>query len=334
MEVALIGILFLIILVIGHEFGHFFAAKLFGLRVDEFGFGFPPRIFSRKRGETRYSVNLLPFGGFVKIHGEHPKDGEKLEEPERSFTHQSTYRRSVIIVAGAFMNFLIGWIALCLVFAIGVENRVVIDRVMPGSPASAIGLMSGQEIEGFNSAEEFVNFVENNKGKEVSINGTVVTPRENPPAGEGALGVVVTDVGIEKQGIFKSIWSGLTSAILTTGLIAKSFAGFIGGIFSGNFTVVDQVTGPVGVFNLLGDVSALGFTPLVQLLALISLNLVVINLVPFPALDGGRLLSIVVEKIIGRRLSEKFEIFANAIGLAVLLLLMVVVTIKDIINIF
>src|SRR3972149_6691025 len=295
MEVALIGILFLIILVIGHEFGHFFAAKLFGLRVDEFGFGFPPRIFSRKRGETRYSVNLLPFGGFVKIHGEHPKDGEKLEEPERSFTHQSTYRRSVIIVAGAFMNFLIGWIALCLVFAIGVEN---------------------------------------NKGKEVSINGTVVTPRENPPAGEGALGVVVTDVGIEKQGIFKSIWSGLTSAILTTGLITKSFAGFIGGIFSGNFTVVDQVTGPVGVFNLLGDVRALGFTPLVQLLALISLNLVVINLVPFPALDGGRLLSIMVEKIIGRRLSEKFEIFAKAIGLAVLLLLMVVVTIKDIINIF
>src|SRR3989338_9914516 len=93
MEVALIGILFLIILVIGHEFGHFFAAKLFGLRVDEFGFGFPPRIFSRKRGETRYSVNLLPFGGFVKIHGEHPKDGEKLEEPERSLTNPPNGKR-------------------------------------------------------------------------------------------------------------------------------------------------------------------------------------------------------------------------------------------------
>jgi len=333
MEVILLGILFLIILVIGHELGHFFAAKLFGLRVDEFGFGFPPKIFSRKKGETRYSFNLLPFGGFVRIHGEHPIEGEKLEDPERSFTHQSALKRSLIIVAGVFMNFLIGWIAFSIVFTIGIPNRVVIERVMPDSPAAAAGLMSGQTIDGFDSAGEFASFTVANKGQEITINGATVIPREDYPEDEGLLGAVVTDVGIEKQGVIRSVWSGLTSAGITTWLIIQAFVGVIGGVLSGNLAVADQITGPVGVFNMLGDMSALGFIALVQFLGLISLNLVVINLIPFPALDGGRFLAIIVEKIIGRRLSYKFEMYANAFGLVLLLLLMVVVTIKDIINI-
>jgi len=334
MAVALIGISFLIILIIGHEFGHFFAAKLFGLRVDEFGFGFPPKLFSRKKGETEYSFNLLPFGGFVKIHGEHAGMQEKIEDPKRSFTHQGAFKRSVIIVAGAFMNFLIGWIAFSIVFTTGVPNRVVIERVAENSPAAEIGLTAGQTIEGFESAEEFANFVSENKGKEIEVNGTLVTPRESTPEDEGALGVVVTDAGVEKQGIFEGIWSGLVAAVVTTGLIIQAFVSFVGSAFSGDLSVVNEVTGPVGVFNILSDVSTLGFVPLVQFLGLISLNLVVINLIPFPALDGGRFLTIVIEKIIGRRLNYKFEAVANAVGLVLLLLLMVVVTIKDIINIF
>ncbi len=334
MGIALVGILFLVILVVGHEFGHFFAAKLFGLRVDEFGFGFPPRILSRKKGETRYSLNLLPFGGFVKIHGEHSEPGETPEDPKRSFNNQSAFRRGTIILAGAIMNFIIGWIALSLVFAVGIPNRVVIERVADGSPAILAGLASGETIYGFDSAEDFVKHINENVGKEISVNDKLIIPRENPPAGEGALGVVVTDVGIEKQNILRSAWSGLTGALMTTFLIAQSFFGFIGGIFTGNFDVVEGVTGPVGIFNMLGDVSALGFTSLVQFLGLISLNLVVINLIPFPALDGGRFLSVVIEKLIGRRLNHKVEIVANAVGLSLLLLLMVVVTIKDIMEIF
>jgi len=315
------------------ELGHFVVAKRAGMKVEEFGFGFPPRLWGIKRGETIYSINWIPFGGFVKIHGEHAEEGEKLEEPERSFTHQIAWKRSIIIVAGAFMNFLIGWVAFSLVFAMGVPNRVLIERVVPNSPAEIAGFQVGQSLEGFASAEEFLAFVNDRKGESVVINETSVELRENPPEGEGSLGIVIVDVGIEKKGVFASIPAGFTTTLSTTKLIAVSFVGFIGSLFAGDFDVVDEVTGPVGIFGILGDVSELGIAPLAQFLGLISINLVVINLIPFPALDGGRFLAILVEKIIGRRLGHKFELFANAIGLTLLLTLMVVVTIKDIINI-
>ena len=331
--VIVIGIIFLIILVIGHELGHFFAAKAFGLRVDEFGFGFPPKVFAIKGKETTYSFNLLPFGGFVKIHGEHGDRDKKIDEPERSFDTQTAWKRGTIIAAGAFMNFLIGWIAFAIVFGLGMPNRVIIGDVLPNSPAETAGLVSGQTIEGYDSTEEFINFVSDHRGEEISINGLTVTPRVNPPDGEGALGVTVVDAGLESRGFFKSIWSGLVSAVTTTFLIASAFAEFLKNIFIGDFGVVEQVTGPVGVFGILGEVAELGIVSLVQFLGLISLNLVVINLIPFPALDGGRFLTIVIEKVIGRRLNYKFEIAANVIGLGLLLLLMVVVTIKDIRNI-
>jgi len=331
--IIVIGIIFLIILVIGHELGHFFAAKAFRLRVDELGFGFPPRIFAIKRKETTYSFNLLPFGGFVKIHGEHGDRDKEIDEPERSFNNQTAWKRGTIIAAGAFMNFLIGWIAISIVFALGVPNRVVIGDVLPDSPAADAGLTTGQTIEGYESTEEFINFVTAHRGEEILINGLAVTPRVNPPAGEGAIGVTVVDAGLESQGFIKSIWSGLVSAVTITFLIAGAFIGFLGNIFGGDFGVVEQVTGPVGIFRILEDVTELGIASLVQFLGLISLNLVVINLIPFPALDGGRFLTIVIEKVIGRRLNYKFELAANAVGLGLLLLLMVIVTIKDVKNI-
>lgn len=331
--IIVIGIIFLIILVIGHELGHFFAAKAFRLRVDELGFGFPPRIFAIKRKETTYSFNLLPFGGFVKIHGEHGDSDKEIDEPERSFNNQTAWKRGTIIAAGAFMNFLIGWIAISIVFALGVPNRVVIGDVLPNSPAADAGLTIGQTIEGYDSTEDFINFVTAHRGEEILINGLAVTPRVNPPSGEGAIGVTVVDAGLESQGFIKSIWSGLVSAVTTTFLIAGAFIGFLGNIFGGDFGVVEQVTGPVGIFRILEDVTELGIASLVQFLGLISLNLVVINLIPFPALDGGRFLTIVIEKVIGRRLNYKFELAANAVGLGLLLLLMVIVTIKDVKNI-
>lgn len=333
MVTAVIGILFLIILVIGHELGHFFAAKMFKLRVDEFGFGFPPRIFSKKRKETTYSFNLLPFGGYVKIYGEHPNQDEEIKEPERSFTHQLAWKRAVIIVAGAFMNFLIGWIAFSVVLAAGIPNMVLIERVIPGSPADTAGFSVGQVIEGFDSAEEFANFINSNRGEELELNNLNVIPRENPPEGEGPLGITVVDGGVEKHGVLQSIPRGFTSAVRTTWLLTGAFIGFIGSIVVGNFSVVEQVTGPVGVYGMLAGVSNLGVSPLIQFLGLISLNLVVINLLPFPALDGGRLLTIAVEKIVGRRLNYKFETIVNIVGLGLLLLLMIVVTIRDITNI-
>lgn len=329
----LIGILFLVILILGHEFGHFLAAKLFGLRVDEFGIGFPPKVFSKRIHETRYSFNLLPFGGFVKIHGEHSSADEKLEEPERSFVHQPAWRRSVIIIAGAFMNFLIGWLAFSAVFMLGIPTRILIEGVLPGSPAAEAGLEAGTYVEGFNSASEFVKFVNDNQGSEITVNGRTVVPRTNPPADEGALGVVVTDVGVPKQNVLESLWRGLQSAVGVTRFIAGAFGALLGGFISGDFALADEVTGPVGVFDVLGETSKLGAAYLIQFLGLISLNLVVINLAPFPALDGGRFLFILIEKVIGRQINYRFQTAANAIGLALLLVLMAVVTIRDIMRI-
>jgi len=331
--IVLIGIVFVIILIAGHELGHFIAAKGFGLRVDEFGIGFPPKIYSRKKGETKYSINALPFGGFVRIHGESTKEEEGLEDPGRSFVHQPAWKRVAIILAGVFMNFLIGWIAFSVVFTAGIPTRVFIEDVSPGSPAAEAGIKAGELLVGYSSSEEFVMVVNENIGDEIVVNGKYVVPREDFPEGEGPLGVVLLEGGSEKQGFGRSTILGLTEASKTTGLIAKSFGNVIKGLFTGNFEVAGQVSGPVGVFKILGDTAELGVVSLVQFLGLISLNLVVINMIPFPALDGGRFLFIVVEKLIGRRIDRKFEAIVNGIGILLLLSIMVIVTARDIIKI-
>jgi regulator of sigma E protease len=333
-SVIVMGLIFLVVLIVGHEFGHFIAAKIFKLRVDEFGIGFPPKIFSRKIGETKYSINSLPFGGFVKIHGEHSSTKDRLDEPERSFIHQSVPKRMTIIIAGVLMNFLIGWIAFSVVFSIGTPKHILIENIAPDSPAAIAGLKIGDYIEGYESADNFLSFVNNNLGKEISLNEYKVAPRINPPEKEGPLGITIVETGVDKQPILKSFLYGFKSMAEITVLIIKAFIGLIGGIFTGDFTLAKQVSGPVGVLNILGETSRLGFASLIQFLGLISINLAVINLFPFPALDGGRFVFVLLEGITRRRLNEKFEIIANAAGLIILLLLMVIVTIRDIIKIF
>lgn len=332
-ELILIGIFFLFILVVGHELGHFLAAKFFGLRVDEFGIGFPPRLFSKYMGGTEYSINALPFGGFVRIYGEHSVRDRTAEEPSRSFAHQPAWKRLVIIAAGAFMNFLIGWAAFTAVYAVGMRNSILIEKVLPGSPASEAGIEAGTYISGFDSAESFIAYIDANRGKEIEINGKTVVPRINPPEQEGALGVVVTETGIPREGIIKSVWKGFVSAVAMTAAIAKAFGVLIWGLIGGDFSAASGIAGPVGVFSILSEASKLGAAYLIQFLGLISLNLVVINLIPFPALDGGRFLFILAEKVAGRELSYRLQIATNAIGLALLLILMVVITIRDIMRI-
>ncbi len=329
MSLIITSIIFISILIIGHEFGHFFAAKAFKLRVEEFSLGFPPRIFSKKIGETKYSFNLLPFGGFVKIYGEEGS-AALLEEPERSFAHQPAWKRALIVLAGVIMNFLIGWLALSLVFSLGLPQRLLIEEVSPGSPAAEAGLRPGEEIEGFNSAQAFTGFVEANKGNPININGETITPRANPPAGEGALGLKITEVGAPAENPLKSLGQGFIAALAIMGFIFKAIALFFVGIFTGNFTVLGEVAGPVGVFNLIGEAGKLGFVYLINFLGLISLNLAAINLIPFPALDGGRLLFVGLEKLAGRPINKRWESLVNAVGLALLFTLMLVITFRDI----
>jgi len=382
-------IIFLSILVLVHELGHFLTAKKFGLLVEEFGFGLPPRIWGKKIGETLYSINALPFGGFVKIFGENgennmaekpfsktavvspqrgetPLDSQPRSSPKfcfaklrrdharsasetfsqkvfppfpRSFSSLKIWRRMVIIGAGVLMNFLLGWLVISIVFAVGAPQAILITQIFPMSPAEKIGLQVGDRILN-TSADNFIKFTNENRGKEITVkierNGEIkeffITPRINPPVGEGALGIGLLETGAPKQNIFSSIWEGLKTSIQIIGLVFSTIFNLISQLLTFRGVSLEQVAGPVGIVKATAQAQSLGFSYLFQLLALISLNLVVINIMPFPALDGGRLLFLLIEKIKGSPLPLKFERYANTAGMAILIILMISITIRDIVK--
>lgn len=339
--VILIG---LSVVIISHEAGHFFAAKYFRLKVDEFGFGFPPRIFSWQKGETKYSVNGLPFGGFVKIAGENGEFGSGVapeavsqEERSRYFFSQSAWRRSVIILAGVLMNFLLGWFLFSAVGAIGTPSLIVIGEVAAGSPADEIGLRQGDTLEGFAVSDDFIAYINTHRGEEVTLSvrrgserlTRSVVPRVAPPPGEGSLGVSLIDSGAPRQSIPRALVTGLEKTLFVSWFTLFSFGQLLFTLFTQG-TLLGDVVGPVGIFSVASETSQLGILYLIQLIALISINLAVINLLPFPALDGGRFFMILVEKLKGSPISRKTEALVNGIGFAFLLSLMVVITIHDI----
>ncbi len=357
---AIIVIIGISVLILLHELGHFIAAKNAGLRVDEFGFGFPPRMFSwrpkrwvkegetlhKVQGDTVYSVNWLPFGGFVKIYGE-SKEQLKNEEiktgeatdTSRSFAHQSAWRRSVIILAGIAMNFILGWLILSAVFMIGASESVVITQVADNSPAQTAGLLPGDQLVGYTKAEDFISFTDSNRGKEIELQVQrgdeqlvfELTPRENPAPGQGPLGVALSQAGFPKLPFFEAIWTGLTTSLDIMAEIIKTFGRLFGSLFSRG-ELLEGVVGPVGIFGVAGDLGSIGFVYILQLIGLISLNLAILNAMPFPALDGGRFLFILIEKIKGSAISPKRELVANLVGFGVLLILMVAITARDIIR--
>ncbi len=338
METLIIAIVFLGILIVGHELGHFTVAKWFKLKVEEFGFGFPPRLLKKKIGETVYTLNAIPFGGFVKIYGE--DHSEEILEKERSFESLPASKKSLIVAAGAIMNFIIGWFAISMVFMIGVAPTVFIGQVSKESPAALVGLKEGDELKGFNNVSEFTSFVNQNRGNEIDLNVVrenrkliiKAIPRVNPPLGEGPLGVSLIDGGIPKHSITEALYEGGKASLKILGTIFVNLFKLVTGLLTGNWQATAGVTGPIGIFNFLGTASKLGVVYLLQILSLISLNLTAINMIPFPALDGGRLFFILYEKLSGSKLNYKVQAIAHTVGFAILILLMVIVTVKDIIN--
>jgi regulator of sigma E protease len=333
------------LLVTVHELGHFLAAKYYGMGVIEFAVGFPPRIFQKKIGRTVYSIGLIFLGGFVKIFGENGDavvvNSEKSEEvnkeiiftKEESFAAARTGAKAVVLAMGVIMNFLFGWLLFALVFMIGTTPRIMIEQVFAESPAMKAGLMPGDEVTGFASLEVFINYIKAHQGEAVNLTvkrgkGTVqVTPvlEANPVKGKGALGVGLSEfAGVVRQGFFSSLYEGLVMAFKTVLLILLS----LGQIF---FLSAD-VLGPVGIVQVGAGTYSSGMVYLLQFLGLLSINLAVLNSLPIPALDGGRLLFLLIEKLSGRNLSEKFQVVANAVSFGLLILLIVFVTVKDILR--
>lgn len=343
----LIFLLVLSVLVIVHEFGHFIIARKFGVWVEEFGFGLPPRIIGKKIGETLYSLNLLPFGGFVKLHGESSE--EKLEDPRRAFIAKSKKVRISIVVAGVIMNFLLAIVSFAVVYSFSgiprnVKNVKVVE-VIAGSPAQTAGLIVGDIVKKVGKKEvakvsEFVKLVEESKGKKVQLvverdsseTKLSVIPRESPPVGEGPLGVVITDTEIYFPPIFLrpfyGIYYGFKDAVFWGKSIATGLFGIIKGLFAGNLP--QDIAGPVGIFAITSKAAQYGILAVINFIGIMSVNLAILNVLPFPALDGGRLLFIGIEKAIGRKILPKLESAVHTIGMIILLLLLLAITVHDI----
>lgn len=345
------------ILVLTHEWGHFIVARRAGLIVEEFGFGFPPRLFSFKKGETLYSINLLPLGGFVKILGE---DGSGIDNP-KSFASKSISVRSLITAAGVAMNFILGAVLLIIGFYIGLpqaidkENetlakniQIQIVSVAFNSPANAAGINFGDAVKYLKIGDKIINIneitilqntVNEYLGKNIILGieraGTPlefkIMPRKDPPQGEGALGIALVKTGVMSYSWYQSVWLGVKSSFIVTWEIIKGFAGMLKNLIARG-EVPSEISGPVGIAILTKQAASLGFTYLLNLIALISFNLAVLNLIPFPALDGGRLLFFGIEKIKGSKISPKIENAIHAIGLFFLLALVILITYRDILK--
>lgn len=348
----IVFILILALLVLVHEFGHFFAAKKNGVRVEEFGFGFPPRVFGIQRGETLYSINLLPIGGFVKLYGEEYQEMKIKLDPklrDKAFVYKHPFRKILIIVAGVIGNFLLGWILISFLFTQGVPtpvNKVLIEKVLPSSPAFIAGLHENDSISklsvngkeySINSSTDFTAFAKKFAGKEISVvverNNKIFSytliPRITPPKGEGPLGIVITSFVEKKYPWYQAPFYGLVEASKITQKIASELVKTLFQFVTFQKTNV-EVAGPVGIAQYTGQAIKFGKNAVLELIALLSLNLAIINILPFPALDGGRLVFVIYEWVTKRQVNRKVEQYTNLVGIIILLTLAALITLHDI----
>ncbi|MBL7036281.1 site-2 protease family protein [Candidatus Microgenomates bacterium] len=340
-------ILLLSTLILVHELGHFWVAKKNGIWVEEFGFGLPPRIIGKKVGDTIYSLNLLPFGGFVRLHGELTADG--VTKPKRAFINKSKKVKTAVIVAGVIMNFLLAVVAFAIVYSTaGIPketNKVQVMDVNPGSPAQVAGLIQGdvitkvKDIE-ISSTTGFINEINANLGKRTVLEvvsgeetkKVTIKPRVDHPEDEGPLGVVISSVEIYYPPVwqrpFYGIYFGFKEALFWGGNIIVGFSSIFKDLFSGH--APQDIAGPVGIFAITSEAAKTGIMSLLNLLGIISVNLAILNIIPFPALDGGRLLFILIEGVVGRKVLPKAEAVIHAVGMIVLIGLLLAITIHDI----
>jgi regulator of sigma E protease len=347
-----------------HELGHFLVAKASGIRVDEFAIGFPPRLVSKKVGETIYSLNLVPFGGYVKIFGENP-DTESLSGPDskRSFVNKNRMVQAAVLVAGITFNFLFAWLLLSAGYFFGspvplegyekytlTDKHTIIISVLPESPAAEAGLKLEDSILFLERgttrlerplAEEVEKFVAEGGTQEITLGyerareaQTIkIKPEGGFVEGKAIIGVSLASIGTLKVGFPHAFIEGTKTTWYVTRATAVGLWSFFSQAFQGQADF-SSVTGPVGIANLVGEASRQGFIYLLSFTAIISLNLAIINFLPFPALDGGRLLFVAIEAVIRRRIKPQIQNVVNSVGFAILITLMLVVTWKDIAKFF
>lgn len=361
-------VLFIIIvavLILAHEAGHFFMAKRWGVSVPEFGVGFPPKLWGVKKGETEYTINALPFGGFVRIGGETAEDEQKLPEAERAkgFASKPAHVRAGIIVAGVFFNMLLAWLLLSIGFLIGLPTPVsvapagatlsdvslVITHVVDGSPAERAGLQAGDVIVSIGAKEEQAERLSASSAQDFigvhGVEGVTVSYKrgredmspvfvvgEAGVVEEGiAVGISMNDIGKAKLPVHLALWEGLTLSLAMFAGTTVGLFDFFAGVFTGSADF-SSIAGPVGIVAVVSDAAQFGFVYLLSLTALISINLAVINLLPLPSLDGGRLLFLGIEALKGSPIHPRVAGALQTASFALLVLLLVAVTYSDIVH--
>lgn len=356
MLTAVLVIAILVFLIVIHELGHFFAAKIFKVKVTEFGVGYPPRALRfGKWGDTEYTLNWIPFGGFVRLFGE---EGDK-EHGRGSFMDSPRWKQAVILVAGVAMNAIAGWALFTGAYAVGILHpvdsytpgaRLIVTDVVPGSPADVAGLKIGDDVIGLSdqrgervdkpTPESVMAFVSERAGEELTLeyaqqgatSSAIIRPAHAVVPGEAgrpAVGVGLALVTTEAVPLTEAAIEGYYQ---TKGIFLLSWQGLgqiVHGVFSSE-PALQNVTGPVGLVSYVSEAAHSGFGYLLSLAAFISVNLAVINLIPIPALDGGRLVIVLVEMVMRRSAPKLLVQFLNTVGLALIIMLMVAVTYQDI----
>ncbi|MDP2587012.1 MAG: RIP metalloprotease RseP [Candidatus Komeilibacteria bacterium] len=350
-----IFILILSVLVFVHELGHFLVARKNGVRVEEFGLGFPPRLWGVKKGDTLYSLNLIPLGGFVRLKGE---DGSLRDEGD-SFASKPFYAKGLILAAGVLMNIVLAFFIFSAGYMIGLPTalsdeelnqpqvsqvKIRVVGVAQNSPAAAAGLVGGDLLLEVNgqpavSHAQVTDYVKQNQDQPIQLkvqkaDGEVkdysIIPANIAEAGpDKVLGVNILQTGLVRYGFFASFYQGLLTTVGLLWRIITAFYGLIAGLITGQGLAV-ELSGPIGVAVLTGQALEMGFSYLLQFAGLLSLNLAVINFFPFPALDGGRFVFAVIEKIRRRPNNQQVENVIHNLGFGLLLLLIAVITYRDI----
>lgn len=342
------------VLVFVHEFGHFITAKKAGVKVEEFGFGFPPRLFGVQKGDTVYSINWIPLGGFVRIKGEQGEDAKDKD----SFGHQAAWRRALILAAGVIMNFAFAWALLSFGYAIGLpqivdglpaaarvrDAKIQVVSVLPESPAGEAGLKAGDAIISLDGAapqeiEDVQSYTASREGRTVSVvfarDGATMTeelqPRKLRDTGRAAIGIALVKTGLVSYPWYLAPVQGMSATLSFTREILTSFGSLLRDLVTRKEVSV-EFSGPVGIAVVTAQVADLGFRYLLQFTALLSVNLAIINVLPIPALDGGRLFFLVIGKIRGRAVGRRLETAAHNIGFIALMLLVLIVTYQDLVR--
>lgn len=349
----------LFVLVLVHEWGHFIVAKKTGMRVDEFAIGFPPKLFSIKRGETEYTINLLPIGGFVRIFGENLDTAKDTLDQPRSFAARPRWAQALVLVAGVTMNIILAWFLFAATFMIGVPTAVEEAAATNGAELYIAGVLPGSALEGevsggskvtaVSSAEDtlttltpsaFSEYIQAHAEQAVTLEITsgkktktvTVTPEYGviaDDASKAAIGVSLALVETVQQPFFSALSAASVATVDGLRDISVGLYSLLRDTVHGTADF-SQVAGPVGIVGMVGDAASLGITTLLTFMALISLNLAVINMLPMPALDGGRLLFVAFEAVTRRAINPVWAGRLNLVGFVLLMLLMVIVTWNDI----